>query len=93
VRSVRRGLRRRVGDAQPQKIALVDDALRQLIGAIDTETFAEARDRALLLVGFVAPSGAPEFAALDVEDPRFEPEGLVVRRSHPDARPARMWYA
>jgi integrase len=79
VRSVHRGFRRRTGVAQVQKDALVDDGLRQVVGAIDPATLAGARDRALLLLGFAGALRRSELAALEVEDLCFEPEGIVVR--------------
>ncbi len=44
-----RGVRRRVGVAQDPKTAVVDDDLRQTIGAIDLGSRVGLRDRALLL--------------------------------------------
>jgi site-specific recombinase XerD len=79
VRSVHRGLRRRVVVAQSQKTALIDEGLRQVIGAIDVESLAGIRDRALLLVGFAGALRRSELAALEFSDLRFEPDGLVVR--------------
>jgi site-specific recombinase XerD len=76
VRSVHRGLRRRVGVAQSQKTALIDEGLREVISAIDAESLPGIRDRALLLVGF---AGALRRSALELDDLRFEPDGIVVR--------------
>jgi site-specific recombinase XerD len=79
VRSVHRGLRRRVGVAQSQKTALIDEGLRAVVGVIDDENLAGARDRALLLVGFAGALRRSELAALEFSDLRFESDGLVVR--------------
>jgi hypothetical protein len=40
-----RGLRRRAGVAQMQKSALVDDALRQIVGRSTPKALLETRDR------------------------------------------------
>ncbi|MGP6159637.1 MAG: hypothetical protein ACLPYS_19380, partial [Vulcanimicrobiaceae bacterium] len=77
VRTAHRGLRRRAGVAQQQKNALVDDALRQIVGAIDRKTLAPATGRCSSSDSS-APSGARS-PSLDVEDLRFEPEGIIVR--------------
>ncbi len=79
VRSVHRGLRRRVGVAQSQKTALIDEGLREVVGGIGAESLAGIRDRALLLVGFAGALRRSELAALELSDLRFESDGLVLR--------------
>ena len=74
-----RRLRRRVGVAQSQKTAPIDEGLRQVIGAIDDETLAGTRDRAVLLVEFAGALRRSELAALELDDLRFESDGLVAR--------------
>src|SRR5450631_220589 len=85
VRAVVRGTRRQLGVAQPQKTALELDPLRTVVLAIPTD-LRGLRDRALLLIGWVAALRRSELVALEVADLSFEPEGVVltIRRSKTD---------
>ncbi len=87
LRLLRRGIRRTIGTAQRQATALGLDDLRRMVGALPADCILDAaRDRAVLLVGFVAALRRSEVAALEVEDVRFESAGMVitVRRSKTD---------
>jgi integrase len=79
VRSLHRGMRRRVGVAQCPEDRADRRGLRQAIGAIEAESLAGIRDRALLLVGFAGALRRSELAALGLSDLRFEADGTVVR--------------
>ncbi len=82
------GARRR---AEP-KTALIDEGLHTVIAAIDAERLAGTRDRALLLVGFASALRRSELAVLEIEDLRFEADGMVVglRRSKGHQESARV---
>jgi len=85
VRSVWRGIRRRVGTAQVGKAALLVDDVKAMVGAL-SETTAGVRDRALLLLGFAGAFRRSELVALDVADVEITREGAIVtiRRSKTD---------
>jgi integrase len=57
-----------------------------MLQAIPPSTHARRRDRALLLTGIAGAFRRSELVALDVEDVRFVPEGMLVsiRRSKTD---------
>lgn len=78
VRRTLAGLRRTKGTAPRQAAPLVTDDIERLIAACPDD-LRGARDRALLLVGYVGAFRRSELAALDVEDLESRPEGLVVR--------------
>jgi hypothetical protein len=85
VAAVLAGIRRQRGvrplrKAQPLEL----EPLARLVDTIDAATLAGLRDRAILLLGFVAALRRSELVALDVEDLQFEAaRGLLVmiRRS------------
>jgi integrase len=80
-----RGLRRVMGTKKQKKHAATDDVLRKMLGTFEG-TVADARDRALLTIGWCGALRRSEIVALDVEDVTFVPEGLVLqlRRSKTD---------
>jgi integrase len=80
------GIAREIGVAPYRKAALTVDLLRLALAALGTSGLRELRDHAILLVAFNAALRRSEVAALNVEDLRFEPEGVVVviRRSKTD---------
>jgi site-specific recombinase XerD len=86
VRATLAGIRRTVGTAQRRKAPLVTGELRRLARAPGPTPLAEARDRALLLLGFAAALRRSELAALDAGDVPETGEGLIVqlRRSQTD---------
>jgi integrase len=101
VRAILRGITRTKGTAQRKKTALTADLLRDALRAIDEGDFTggirggstaggltlmDMRDRAILLLTFAIAGRRSEVAALNVEDLRFEPSGLVVtiRRAKTD---------
>lgn len=69
-----------------RKAALTVDLLRLALAALDGDGLRVLRDHAILLVAFNGALRRSEVAALDVEDLRFEPDGVVVtiRRSKTD---------
>ena len=92
VQQVLAGIRRQHGTAPRRRARPLElDPLAQLVEAIDTDTLAGLRDRALLLLGFAGALRRSELVALDVEDLDFDPgRGLLVtvRRSKTDQEQA-----
>jgi site-specific recombinase XerD len=86
VRITLAGIRRSLGTAQEGKAPLVTAELRRLVRLSGPTPLAEARDRALFLLGFAAGLRRSELVALDVRDLEESEHGLVVhlRRSKTD---------
>jgi len=82
VRELMAGIRRSKRDEKAKKAApiLLDDLKRML--AVQPDTLAGTRNRALLLVGLAGAFRRSELVALDVEDLEFVPEGLAVTITH-----------
>jgi integrase len=80
-----RGILRSCGMAQAGKAPLSPEVLRDMVATLPHGPAAQ-RDRALMLLGFAAALRRSELVALDWEDVRFVPEGLIlsVRRSKTD---------
>jgi integrase len=85
VRATMRGVRRRCGKAQREARPLLRDELFRTLDRIG-DSMKDARDRALLLVGFAAGFRRSELVGLDVPDIEIVPQGLVIhlRRSKTD---------
>lgn len=85
VRATLRGIRRQHGTAPRQVAPLEREALRALLAPLG-DAPRDARDRALLLLGFAAALRRSELVALTVADVAFTTQGLVltVRRSKTD---------
>jgi integrase len=85
VRATLRGIRRRCGTAQRGARPLLRDELFRTLDAIG-DSVKDARDRALLLVGFAAGFRRSELVGLDVPDIETVSQGLVIhlRRSKTD---------
>lgn len=86
VRLVLAGIRRTKGMAPAQKAPLLTADVLALVATCDPATLAGARDRALLLVGYMGAFRRSELAGLDAEDLEDRPEGMAVnlRRSKVD---------
>ncbi len=86
VRLVLAGIRRSKGMAPEQKAPLLTDDILALVATCDPDSLAGARDRALLLVGFMGAFRRSELAGLDIDDIEDRPEGLALtlRRSKVD---------
>jgi integrase len=85
VRAVLQGVARTHGCAPRRKAALTVEKLKETLWQLDGD-LKGSRDRALLLLTFSGGFRRSEIAALDLDDLRFEPRGLVVtlRRSKTD---------
>jgi integrase len=79
---VRRGIRRRLGTAPAPKAALGADELREVVADLPHDALG-ARDRALLLLGWVGGFRPAELAAVALRDlvfePRHAPQRILVR--------------
>lgn len=64
--------------AKPKRAAALD-VLQALLAEIDLATVAGARDRALLVIGFVGAMRRSELAAIRVEHVTQEARGLTIR--------------
>jgi integrase len=86
VRAILSGISREKGVAPTRKAALTIDLLKDALLAMGDGKLPALRDRAVFLVGFHAALRRSEIAALNVEDLRFEREGVVltVRKSKTD---------
>ncbi|WP_432485146.1 tyrosine-type recombinase/integrase [Kineococcus esterisolvens] len=73
-------LRRRYGPTQQVRRveAVLTRTLGDLVAPLQEDSVMDARDRALLVVGFAGALRRSELAALDVEDVARTPEGLRV---------------
>ena len=78
VRSVMKGIRRKVGTAPKQKAAATVDVVAALLMHVP-DTLAGKRDGALLALGFAGAFRRSELVALDVEDLQMHPQGLRIR--------------
>jgi len=80
-----KGIRRTIGTAQVVKSPLLIPAIRSIISCT-AEGLIGARNRALILTGFVGAFRRSELAALDWDDLEFCEDGMVItlRRSKTD---------
>ena len=85
VRSVMRGIRRKLGTAQRQAKPLLRDDLFVLLDPLKDRP-KDIRDRAILLIGFSAGMRRSEIVALNAEDIETVDKGLLItiRRSKTD---------
>jgi integrase len=79
VLDVRRGLRRKLGTAPSPKAALAVEQLRTVVGALPADGLG-ARDRALILLGWIGGFRPSELAAVVMRDLSFEPKLVEPRR-------------
>ena len=77
VRTVLKGIRRKIGTAQTRKTALSVKQLKAIICQLP-DSVQGTRDRAILLLGFLGGFRRSELVGLNVNDIDFVPEGLVV---------------
>jgi site-specific recombinase XerD len=84
-----KGIRRKLGTAQPGKEPLLTADLLAMLDSLD-EGLMGIRDRALLLAGFAGGFRRSELVGLDVEDVTETTDGLVIRvrrsKTDPEAK-------
>ncbi len=78
VAEVMRGIRRAWKRPVTQKAPAVADEIKRMVDAVQPQTLAGLRDRALLLLGFAGAFRRSELVALDIEHLTARPEGLSV---------------
>lgn len=85
VRTTWRGIRRTFGTASASKAPVRTKEVRAMVGTLGDRTI-DARNRAVILLGFAGAFRRSEIVSLDVEDLEFNADGLVVtlRRSKTD---------
>jgi site-specific recombinase XerD len=86
VRTVLRGIRRRIGTAVTKKAPATAPAITAMLEQIPRDSLTGVRDRALLLIGFAAARRRSELVALHVDDVEIFAAGALVhvRRSKTD---------
>ncbi|MEW6352356.1 MAG: site-specific integrase [Thermodesulfobacteriota bacterium] len=89
VQLVWQGIRRELGTRQHGKTALLTHDIKRMVEPL-TDSPLDARDRALLLVGFASMLRRSELVALDVDDLTSTDDGLkiLVRKSKTDQQGA-----
>jgi site-specific recombinase XerD len=78
ITQVMTGIRRQLGVAPAQKLAVVDEVLSALVATLDDSLIGK-RDRALLTMGWFGAFRRSELVALTVADVMREREGMIVR--------------
>lgn len=78
VDEVLRGIRRGWKRPPRQKAPAIDSEVQRLADAVESQTRQGLRDRALVLLGFAGALRRSELVALDVEQLKQRPEGLVL---------------
>jgi site-specific recombinase XerD len=85
VRTLMKGIRRKIGTAQARKAPATAQMIADMVQRLP-KTLTGLRDRALLLIAFAGALRRSEVVALDVEDLERTPDGvrLTIRRSKTD---------
>lgn len=85
VKSTMRGIKRTHGKPQRRAKPLVKEDLFTVLGAMG-DTLKDARDKALLLIGFAGGFRRSELVAIDCADIEHVPQGIIlhIRRSKTD---------
>jgi integrase len=81
VKSVLQGLRRKLGTAQKQAKPLLKDDLFAILDPMG-DGMKDARDRALLLLGFAGGFRRSELVGLDVADIEHVRQGIIITLRH-----------
>lgn len=82
VREALIGLHRMKGIMQKGKTPIYWEELEKMISLIDDTSLVGARDKAILLLGFLGAFRRSELAGLDVENLSFFPQGMIVTLFH-----------
>lgn len=78
VKNALKGIKRMKGTLQQGKLPVLFDDIQDMVSSLDGDPLVQARDKAILLVGFYGALRRSEIAGLDVEDLRFTRLGLLI---------------
>lgn len=86
VRNALRGIKRMKGTIQQGKLPILFDDMKEMLTYVTGTPLQQARDRAILLVGFYGALRRSELAGINVEDLRFSRLGVLItlRKSKTD---------
>jgi integrase len=86
VKNALRGIKRMKGTMQHGKMPILFDDIKEMMNCLEGNELQQARDKAILLIGFYGAMRRSELAGLDVEDLRFTRLGLLItlRKSKTD---------
>ena len=86
VKNALRGIKRMKGTIQHGKMPVLFDDIKEMLQYLNGDELQQARDKAILLVGFYGAMRRSEIAGLDVEDLQFSKLGLLItlRKSKTD---------
>lgn len=86
VKNALKGIKRMKGTMQHGKLPILFDDIREMLQYLEGTELQQARDKAILLVGFYGAMRRSELAGLDVDDLRFTRLGLLItlRKSKTD---------
>lgn len=86
VKNALRGIKRMKGTMQHGKLPILFDDIRAMLECLTGDPLLQARDKAILLIGFYGAMRRSEIAGLDVDDLRFTRLGLLItlRKSKTD---------
>lgn len=86
VKNALRGIKRMKGVIQHGKLPILFDDIKEMLTYLEGDTLQQARDKAILLVGFYGAMRRSEIANLDVNDIQFTRLGmlLTLRKSKTD---------
>jgi integrase len=79
IRKAMSGIRREMGAKQTQKLPLTTDNIKMLVDSIGRIVKPiEARDKALILIGFAGAFRRSELVGIDCEHLEFSPDGVSI---------------
>lgn len=86
VKNALRGIKRMKGVIQHGKLPILFDDIKEMLTYLEGDTLQQARDKAILLVGFYGAMRRSEIANLEVNDIQFTRLGmlLTLRKSKTD---------
>ena len=86
VRNALRGIKRMKGTIQRGKLPILFDDIKEMLTYLEGDELQQARDKAILLIGFYGAMRRSEIANLEVDDLQFTRLGLLLtlRKSKTD---------
>lgn len=82
VRSVVKGIKRRLGTRPQKKAPLTADLVVKALRKIPADTLIGLRDRAIICLGFASALRRSELVGLDVEHIERRPQGVILLIAH-----------